>query len=166
MVDRFLHGLDEPVQDDINRFCTDAVRTISKNIVESTGATDEEAARLNELARKAEEVFLNSLKTDVFTKFKERSLREIESMVEFMPKPELARMAEALIDLTSIKRRVSQEMETVGGPVDVALISKNDGFVWVRRKHYFPPALNSRYFHRNGWKTTGGEGHDGNPNDA
>jgi hypothetical protein len=28
-------------------------------------------------------------------------------MVEFMPKPELAKMAEALVNLTSIKRRVS-----------------------------------------------------------
>ena len=58
-------------------------------------------------------------------------------------------MAEALIDLTSIKRKVSQGMETVGGPVDVAVISKNDGFVWIKRKHYFPAEINSRYFERN-----------------
>lgn len=44
-------------------------------------------------------------------KFKE----EIENMVLFMPKRELADMAEALINLTSTKRRVSAESETVGG---------------------------------------------------
>ena len=38
--------------------------------------------------------------------------------------------------------------ETVGGPVDVAVISKGDGFIWIRRKHYFDPALNTRYFDR------------------
>jgi hypothetical protein len=47
-----------------------------------------------------------------------------------MPKPELARMAEALVNLTSIKRRVSRGVETVGGPIDVAVISHAEGFVW------------------------------------
>ena len=69
-------------------------------------------------------------------------------MVEFMPKPEMARMAEALVNLTSIKRRVSRGMETVGGPIDVAVISRSEGFVWVKRKHYFPAELNSRFFER------------------
>lgn len=65
-----------------------------------------------------------------------------------MPKPELARMAEALVDLTSIKRRVSSGYETVGGPIDVAVISKAEGLVWVKRKHYFPAELNERFFER------------------
>ena len=69
-------------------------------------------------------------------------------MVEFMPKPELASMAESLVGLTSIKRKVSRGMETVGGPIDVAVISREDGFVWVNRKHYFPPELNIRYGNR------------------
>ena len=51
-------------------------------------------------------------------------------------------MAEALVNLTALKRRVSDEMETVGGPIDVAVISKGDGFVWIRRQHYFDPDLN------------------------
>lgn len=36
--------------------------------------------------------------------------------------------------------------ETVGGPVDVAVISKGDGFVWINRKHYFKPELNTQFF--------------------
>ena len=61
---------------------------------------------------------------------------------------ELASMAEALINLTSLKRRVSLDQETVGGPIDIAIISKGDGFVWIKRKHYFDPALNPSYFYR------------------
>ena len=37
-------------------------------------------------------------------------------------------------------------MESVGGPVDVAIFSKGDGFIWIKRKHYFAPALNRCYF--------------------
>lgn len=59
-----------------------------------------------------------------------------------LPKEEMAAMAEALVDLTSLRRKVDSNLETVGGPVDVAVISKGDGFVWIKRKHYFKPELN------------------------
>ncbi len=65
-----------------------------------------------------------------------------------MPKSELPAVAEALVGLQSLKRRVSEEHETVGGPIDVALISKGDGFIWIKRKHYFDPAINPHYFQR------------------
>ncbi len=72
----------------------------------------------------------------------------IMSVVEVLPKEELAAMAEALVNLTSFKRRVTPGVETVGGPIDVAVISKGDGLVWIKRKHYFDPDLNYRYFER------------------
>ena len=70
----------------------------------------------------------------------------ILSMVRVLPKDELAAMAEALVNLTAFKRRMTDELETVGGPIDVAVISKGDGLVWVRRKHYFSPELNQHFF--------------------
>lgn len=65
-----------------------------------------------------------------------------------MPKQELASFAEALVNITVAKRKVSAELETVGGPIDVAVISRHEGFVWVKRKHYFDAGLNPRYFWR------------------
>ena len=38
------------------------------------------------------------------------------------------------------------EAETVAGPIDVAVISKGDGFIWIKRKHYFESGLNQHYF--------------------
>ena len=72
----------------------------------------------------------------------------IMSIVSMLPKEELAEMAETLVSLTSFKRRMTPEAETVGGPIDVAVISKGDGLVWVKRKHYFDRNLNLRYFER------------------
>ena len=67
-----------------------------------------------------------------------------------LPKSELPEVAEALVSLTSLMRRVSGQHETVGGPTDVAIISRNDGFIWVKRKHYFGldlnPLFTSTYF--------------------
>ena len=36
----------------------------------------------------------------------------------------------------------------VGGPVDVAVISKGDGFVWIRRKNYFDSQDNYKFFNK------------------
>ena len=63
--------------------------------------------------------------------------RPILATVSSFPKDDLALIAETIINLTSFMRRVSMELETVGGPVDVAVISKKDGFIWINRKHYF-----------------------------
>jgi len=60
-----------------------------------------------------------------------------------LPKDELGVLAGSLVNLTSLKQRVSIfELNTVGGPIDVAMISPGDGLVWLNRKHYFSSELN------------------------
>jgi hypothetical protein len=65
--------------------------------------------------------------------------------VEVLPKDELAAMAEALVNLTSFKRKMELSIETVGEPIDVAVISKGDGLIWVKRKHYFKAEQNPQF---------------------
>ncbi|TOL62687.1 hypothetical protein CGH94_23720, partial [Vibrio parahaemolyticus] len=72
-------------------------------------------------------------------------VEKVLRMVEHLPKNELAYMAESMVNLTAFKRKVSNETDSVGGPIDVAVISKGDGFVWIKRKHYFPSELNTHY---------------------
>ncbi len=76
----------------------------------------------------------------------ERFVSPLLDIVSVLPKDELAIMAETFVHLTSFKRRVSMEAETVAGPIDVAVISKADGFIWIKRKHYFKPELNHQFF--------------------
>jgi hypothetical protein len=71
--------------------------------------------------------------------------RPIVEMITLLPKDELPHVAESLVALTSLKRHVSHDVESVGGPIDVALISKGEGFVWIKRKHYFKAELNPQF---------------------
>ena len=73
---------------------------------------------------------------------------EFERMIAMMPKIELVEFAEALVNITAIERKATTDQGTVGGPIDVAFISKHEGFVWIKRKFYFHAALNPRYFWR------------------
>jgi hypothetical protein len=149
MVDRFLYGLDENIERFITQFCKRTVTNVRETItgkIQFNGEEDKLA--FDEAVLAAEEAFIAGLSGDAFQEIRTDSQAEIESMIEFMPKPELAKMAEALVNLTSIKKRVSKGMDTVGGPIDVAVISQAEGFVWVKRKHYFPAELNLRYTRR------------------
>ncbi len=76
---------------------------------------------------------------------KHNYIDKIVDMIAHLPKIELANMAESLVNLTAFKRKVSNEIDSVGGPVDVVVISKGDGLVWIKRKHYFPSELNQHY---------------------
>ena len=75
-----------------------------------------------------------------------RFVEPVLDSVAALPLDELAAMAESLVNLTTFKRRVTPVPESVGGPVDVAVISKGDGFIWIKRKHYFSPELNPHFF--------------------
>jgi hypothetical protein len=82
----------------------------------------------------------------------------ITNVLRTAPKESLVELAESLIAITALRQRVSGELETVAGPVDVAVISKGDGFIWIKRKHYFRPELN-HHFLKNYFREIGhGEG--------
>ena len=49
----------------------------------------------------------------------------------------MAALAESLIDLTGFHRILTFQQEGVGGPVDLAVITKNDGFTWLNRKSWY-----------------------------
>ncbi len=91
-------------------------------------------ALVNEYAQKNQEAKINNY------------IAPLMRAVMSLSKDDLAEMAESLIYLTYLKRRITFAEESVGGPVDVAIISKGDGFIWIKRKHYFKPELNNHFF--------------------
>ncbi len=91
---------------------------------------------------------LQNLRQGLTDYSRDNHINPVVAAVAVLPKDELAVMAETLVALTSFKRRMSSAAETVGGAIDVAVISKGDGFIWIKRKHYFRPELNVRYIER------------------
>ena len=60
---------------------------------------------------------------------------------------DLASLAQQLIETEVTFQYVIRSQRGVGGAVDVASITKENGFMWVRRKDTFDPALNPRTHH-------------------
>ncbi len=60
--------------------------------------------------------------------------RPILRAVNSLPKKELGETAASLIKLNSFQQKVMNSVETVGGPIDVAVITRNGGLEWTREK--------------------------------
>jgi len=61
-----------------------------------------------------------------------------------MPIQDAIDLAEFLVDVTERFSRYTPGAATVGGPIEIAAITKHEGFKWVKRKHYFNDDLNPR----------------------
>ena len=48
---------------------------------------------------------------------------------------DMGNLAESLISITNLQRHITSSEESVGGPVDVAVITRSDGFVWLKHKN-------------------------------
>jgi hypothetical protein len=70
-------------------------------------------------------------------RIKNNSLDRIYSVVQAMSKADLAQMAEFMVEINSFEKRVSPSPETVGGATDVAVLSREDGLIWVKKKQYY-----------------------------
>lgn len=150
MVHAFMEGVDRDFMSHVisstRELFHGAISAIIKDIKDSDNALGEEVEK-NVLP--AQRKALNALFGN-WKQCREQFWRPVLEIVAALPKDELAAMAESLVNLTKFRRRVTRVRETVGGPIDVAVITKGDGFVWVRRKHYFSPELNPRVIARYG----------------
>lgn len=61
---------------------------------------------------------------------KEMMFKQIVNTISFLPVDELVKMATSMIYITSLRRKFDSNLETVGGDIDVAIISNGDGFLW------------------------------------
>ena len=58
---------------------------------------------------------------------------------------EMASLAENLIKATELHRKITDIEEEVGGLIDLAIITKNDGFQWLNRKSWYEPSRGGQY---------------------
>lgn len=141
MMDTFLRGVSDSVLQQFQKMLNE---TVDKTLNE-----------IQAVFKLPDEIFLtllDNIKKDIVANF---GLDDYINHVQISPrldaldnlsKEEMAELAEYLIKLQAISYKVSNNLEQVGGPIDVAIISKHDGFIWKQRKLYFPADLNFHFF--------------------
>lgn len=147
MVATFMEGVDPYYRNIEESYLSQVFNEYAGMVAKSIGKyTDEEKGGLKEKLTGIGKEILKDHRKKLEEHRKDTYISPITSVVSMLPKDELAAMAESLVNLTSFKRKVTAETETVAGPIDVAAISKGDGFIWIKRKHYFKAELNPQFF--------------------
>lgn len=144
----FIEGIDPEVKGSIPSAFTSALEQFKQLVLASIDNSTTTEQSLRNVLEQAIPDVVNSLVERLHDLRFERHIGPMLHTISSLSKEDLAEMAESLINLTYLKRRASFSEESVGGPIDVAIITKGDGFIWIKRKHYFDPALNLNYVSR------------------
>lgn len=146
MFSLFLEGIAPEYRDFMAIFLHNTLKAKSERIVDSYVPDSQKGAEKER--QKDENKIIFERFISEFNSFKGKIIKPFMQVVGSLPKEEMAALAEALVELTSLRRKMDSNLESVGGPTDVAIISKGDGFIWVKRKHYFDPKLNLDFIKR------------------
>lgn len=143
MTDTFEIGLSFDVFGKMQETFAGELKSISDSLNELSGDVIPEE-KVNQLIAER----LTSSKNKIFEYARVEHSLPLRRVLGVLPVDEMAELAETLINLQSLKEKVTKPSETVGGPVDVAAITRSEGLVWIKRKHFFDADLNSRFFER------------------
>ncbi|MCQ2187932.1 MAG: hypothetical protein MJY73_06255 [Bacteroidales bacterium] len=95
-----------------------------------------EAGYKNEIKELMESVSFSDLnktfRTDTIDYIQEHYIEGMLAAIDCFSVSEMADMAENLISVTGLQRHYTSSEESVGGPVNVAVITKDKGFRWVK----------------------------------
>jgi hypothetical protein len=64
-----------------------------------------------------------------------------------MPIQDAIDVSRFLVETSGKFARYGLRPETIGGPTEIAAITKHEGFKWIARKHYYQPELNRETNH-------------------
>jgi hypothetical protein len=141
MSDTFSMGISRDVYTSVMNTMHGGLNDFAKAVIAATGADAATIPDLKERVAKA----LDTMGESIMAEARREHAIPMRRVLGVLPVDEMADLAETLINLQSLKEKVTKNSETVGGPVDVAIITKNEGLLWAKRKHFFDIGLNSRF---------------------
>jgi hypothetical protein len=140
MSDTFSLGISRDVYISVMNTVNGGLREFAADIFAAAGGTGD----IPDLQGRVSKA-LESVGDSIMANARREHAIPLRRVLGVLPVDEMAELAETLINLQSLKEKVTKNSETVGGPVDVAIITKNEGLLWAKRKHFFDIDLNSRF---------------------
>ena len=137
MVNTFVEGVNPTYTNYLHQYLMGLFDSFPNTILNQiTELTAQQKAKYSKRIKKYGERLFSDFSQSMVDYRREEFVSPIVDAVAVLPKEELAVLAESLVNITALKQKMSMSHETVGGFIDVAVISKGDGFVWIKQKQY------------------------------
>ncbi len=143
MIRTLLYGIDPYLESLVVHKTFELVPRIMDQILSSIpGLTDEQLETVLDVMKNEDfSDTINDFFGSIFQHQAVYHMVPIYSAIQALPDHELANTAEALVNLNSFQQQVSLEIETIGGDIDVALLTPSEGFVWVKHPKHKPKKI-------------------------
>ncbi len=142
MVDTFFHGINPQILTELKDNMVVEFEKIIDEINKNHSAVTKEELRK----------YFQNCYSEIFENIENFSIKNyinpIVNSISYLRKEDLIEFAESLINITSIKRKTNSELQSVGGPIDIAVITKHEGFIWIKKKDNIVKDINTAYYNR------------------
>jgi hypothetical protein len=133
-IETFIRGFARDAHESARSILRDTIGQISDvtKSAETPPNEDSEGEVEDLMAKRQEELKRNAeAKIDELGSAREE---EFYDVIAGLPPATLATVAESLIGIQSLHQAVTAKLNTVGGPIDTAMITRANGFQWIRHK--------------------------------
>lgn len=133
-IDQYLRGYEYRLTNTLSR---PAVEAISKRLSESLADKGFSETQLSEILTEVEESEAearDAINSYVKEYSDEQYVDKLSWAIAVLPPASLVDVARSLIEIQALRQTTTAQLSTVGGPIDVALITPDEGFQWVRHK--------------------------------
>jgi hypothetical protein len=143
-----MRGIAPDLSDECYKYYGESVKEFKDELISQLAAANAPQALIDAVIAVNVETKAKKFRDGIEDFIKLNHTDKLLEAIGYLSKEDLAEIAENMVSMTYLNRRFTSQEESVGGPVDVAVITKGDGFVWIKRKHYFDADFNQQYFER------------------
>lgn len=142
LIDRFTDGFDSSLNAIIDEESIESYKNIFSEL-QALGINIDAGVSSAIISKQHKDFMGNWRKKNWFVNF-----HPLRRVLNSLSVSEMGHLAESLLVLEALRERVTSPSESIGGPIDVAVITKAEGLIWLKRKHFFDSDLNIKYLNR------------------
>ena len=133
-IDSYLRGYDEDMISALIERADSEKAELLSMVRRKFDGDDEIQRRIDDAVNDVMKDFESGMWDTVSNYSEEKYIENLRIAIAALPAASLVDVARSLIELQALRKTTTAQADTVGGPIDVGLITPADGFVWVRHK--------------------------------
>lgn len=136
VMNTLMRGINPSLQEKVLSENEQAVAAAKERIIELLQSEGVEKSVIEKVKTMPSDEICDKFSKDLKDEIQSEFLDGIVDSVDSFNLEDMANMAESFISMTNLQRHISSSDETVGGPIDVAVLTCSGGFEWVKHKKF------------------------------